>query len=51
MIWDFILFFLGAGIATGICWYRWKSTADERASLKAKIQRLEDEVSSRFKSS
>ena len=49
MIWDFILFFLGAGLATAVCWYFWKSTADERARLKAQIQRLEDEVSSKFR--
>ncbi len=51
MIWDFTVFFLGAALATGICWYLWKSTAEERAALKAKIQRLEDEVTNKFKSS
>ena len=51
MGWNTFFFFLGAVSATGICWYVWKSTADERAALKAKIQRLEDEVSSKFKSS
>lgn len=42
---------VGAMCATAACWYLWKSTDAERAALKAKIQRLEDEVSNRFKSS
>lgn len=49
---EFVLVFgLGAGCATAVCWWFWKSSADERAALKAKIQRLEDDVSSKFKSS
>ncbi len=51
MIWDIFFFLFGAACAVSVCWWFWKSSADERASLKAKIQRLEDEVSSRFKSS
>jgi hypothetical protein len=46
-----IAFVLGAGCATAVTWWFWKSSADERAALKAKIQRLEDEVTSKFKSS
>jgi len=46
-----IAFGLGAVCAVAVCWYLWKSTDAERASLKAKIQRLEDDISSRFKSS
>lgn len=48
MIWDFILFFLGAGIATGICWYRWKSTADERSRLQAQVDDLKRRVGEHF---
>lgn len=44
-------FALGAALATAICWWRWKSTADERSALKAKIQRLEDDISTKFKGS
>jgi hypothetical protein len=51
MIWDIVVFFLGAGCATAVCWWFWKSSADERASLKARIRKLEDDLSSRFKSS
>ena len=47
----FIAFALGAAIATAVCWYFWKSTDAERSALKAKIQRLEDDISSKFKSS
>lgn len=50
---EVFLWGMGVGIvvATAACWWLWKSTDAERAALKAKIQRLEDEVSSRFKSS
>ena len=51
MIWDFFLFFLGAGLATAVCWWLWRGSPTEKAALKAKIQRLEDDLSSRFKSS
>lgn len=46
-----IAFSLGAGCATAACWWLWKSTDAERSALKAKIQRLEDDLSSKFKSS
>lgn len=48
MIWDFILFFLGAGLATAACWWRWKSTADERSRLHAQIEDLKRRVGERF---
>ena len=51
MIWDVFLFLFGAACATSVCWWFWKSSADERASLKAKIQRLEDEVTEKFRGS
>lgn len=44
-------FLLGAAVAIAACWWFWKSSDAERSALKAKIQRLEDEVSSKFKSS
>lgn len=47
----FLAFFLGAGCASAVCWWLWKSTDAERSALKAKIQRLEDDLSSRFKGS
>lgn len=51
MIWDFIVFLLGAACATGVCWWLWRSTDAERQALKDRIKRLEDDVSSRFKGS
>ena len=51
MIWDFTVFFLGAALATGICWWVWKGSPTEKAALKARIRKLEDDLSSRFKSS
>lgn len=48
MIWDFFLFFLGAGLATVACWYFWKSTADERAHLQAKIDQLKAQITEKF---
>ncbi len=51
MGWGIFWFCVGAVLATGICWYLWKSTDAERAALKAKIQRLEDDISNKFKSS
>ena len=46
-----IAFVLGAACAVAACWRFWKSSDAERASLKAKIQRLEDDISNKFKSS
>lgn len=46
-----IAFALGAACATGVAWWFWKSSDAERSALKAKIQRLEDDISSKFKSS
>lgn len=51
MVEFFIGFGIGGVFATAITWWFWKSSSDERASLKAKIQRLEDDVTSKFKSS
>ncbi len=51
MILDVFFFLLGAACATGITWWLWKGSPTEKAALKAKIQRLEDDLSSRFKSS
>ena len=48
MIWDFILFFLGAGCATACCWWFWKSSADERNRLKAQIESLKSRVEEKF---
>ncbi len=36
---------------TGICWWLWKGTPGEKDALKARIQKLEDDLSSKFKSS
>ncbi len=42
---------VGIVCAVAACWWFWKSSADERAALKTRIRKLEDDLSSRFKSS
>lgn len=41
---EIIFFILGAGVATAVCWWFWKSSADERANLKAQIDQLRAQV-------
>lgn len=51
MGWYIFWFVVTVTVNTIVCWWFWKSSDAERAALKAKIQRLEDEVSNKFKSS
>jgi hypothetical protein len=44
---SFVLTFaFGAAVATAICWWRWKSTADERAALEQQVADLKSKVKS-----
>jgi hypothetical protein len=44
MIEFFLTFGLGAGCATAVCWWFWKSSADERSRLKAQVDNLKSQV-------
>ena len=48
MLWFLFDVALGAAVATGVCWWLWKSTADERAALKQRISDLEGKAKEHF---
>ena len=45
---EIIFFILGAGVATAVCWWRWKSSADERARLKSQVESLKAQVTDKM---
>lgn len=45
---EIIFFILGFGAATAVWWWRWKSSADERTRLQAKVEQLKAQITEKF---